>query len=273
VSKIQRVMDACLAVFREHQGQAYGLPTNPRFVAYELEQQGKAVKPDPTDQRPNKRRSHGWPPGFQDVQDAILRLREEGTIPWKWVTDADRRLVVFDHAPTVAEYMAGRLDEATISPWHPGLPPLVLTEAKGLADVLTNPVGAYACPIAGLKGQAGKGWLVTEVAPKLLAGNDREVLYLGDLDKSGTEIEQNARRVLGTCRRPGDHLGADRAHRGPDRGDRADLEGGRARPHRPLGVGSRVTRPGRRRAPGTGCPGRPAARAARPRSGTRAGRT
>jgi hypothetical protein len=34
------------------------------------------------------------------------------------------------------------------------------------------------------------------VAPELLAGNDREVLYLGDLDKSGTEIEQNARRVL-----------------------------------------------------------------------------
>ena len=196
MTKIQRVMDDCLAVFREHEGQEYGLPTNPRFVAYEMEQQGKAVKPDPADTRPNKRRSHGWPPGFQDVQDAILRLREEGIIPWGWVSDADRRLVVFSHAPTVAGYMAARLDEARINPWHPGLPPLVLTEAKGLADVLANPVSAYACPITGLKGQAGKGYLITQVAPRLLAGNDREVLYLGDLDKSGTEIEQNARRVL-----------------------------------------------------------------------------
>ena len=154
------------------------------------------MKPDPADQRPNKRRSHGWPPGFQDVQDAILRLREAGAIPWEWISDADRRLIVFDHAPTVAEYLADRLGEATISPWQPGLPPLVLCEAKGLADVLAAPVSAYACPVAGLKGQAGKGWLITEVAPRLLAGNDREVLYLGDLDKSGGDIEQSARRVL-----------------------------------------------------------------------------
>jgi len=104
--------------------------------------------------------------------------------------------VIFPHAPTVAGYMAARLNEATINPWHPGLPPLVLCEAKGVADVLTKPVGAYACPISGLKGQAGKGYLITKVAPELLAGNDREVLYLGDLDKSGTEIEQNARHVL-----------------------------------------------------------------------------
>jgi hypothetical protein len=76
VTKIQRTMDACLAVLREHEAAEYGLPTNPRFVAYELEQRGLAVKPDPADKRPNKRRSHGWPPGFQDVQDAILRLRE-----------------------------------------------------------------------------------------------------------------------------------------------------------------------------------------------------
>ena len=148
ITKIQRTMDACLAV-PDHQGQDYGLPTNPRFIAYELEQRGQAVKPDPADQRPNKRRSHGWPPGFQDVQDAILRLREAGAIPWEWISDADRRLIVFDHAPTVAEYLADRLGEATISPWQPGLPPLVLCEAKGLADVLAAPVSAYACPSPG----------------------------------------------------------------------------------------------------------------------------
>jgi hypothetical protein len=52
----------------------------------------------------------------------------------------------------------------------------------------------YRCPITGTKGQS-RGFLVTEVAP-LLIENDRPVLYLGDSDKSGTDIEANTRRVL-----------------------------------------------------------------------------
>ena len=41
ITKIQRTMDACLAVLRDHQGQDYGLPTNPRFIAYELSSAGR----------------------------------------------------------------------------------------------------------------------------------------------------------------------------------------------------------------------------------------
>ena len=96
----------------------------------------------------------------------------------------------------MAAYLLDRLEEATINPWHPEPPPLLITEAKGMASILARPVSAYACPIAGLKGQAGKGWLITKVAPDLLAGNKRRVLYLGDLDRSGEDIERNAQSVL-----------------------------------------------------------------------------
>jgi hypothetical protein len=61
--------------------------------------------------------------------------------------------------------------------------------------VLSGPVSEYCCPITGLGGQAGRGFLVTQVVP-LLMGGDREVLYLGDLDKCGEDIEASARRVL-----------------------------------------------------------------------------
>ena len=50
-------------------------------------------------------------------------------------------------------------------------------------------------PIAGLKGQAGRGFLRNQIAP-LLEDNGREVLYFGDWDRSGRSIEANARRVL-----------------------------------------------------------------------------
>lgn len=47
------------------------LPTTGRFLFYELEQRGEARKPSPDDVRPNKRRSIGWPPGSQDITDAL----------------------------------------------------------------------------------------------------------------------------------------------------------------------------------------------------------
>jgi len=52
MTKIGRTMAVSVDLLREHEAQPYGLPTNPRFVAYELEQRGQAVKPDPDDKRP-----------------------------------------------------------------------------------------------------------------------------------------------------------------------------------------------------------------------------
>ncbi len=49
-------------------------------------------------------------------------------------------------------------------------------------------------PIAGTAGQVG-GFLHTEVVP-LLKRRESGVLYLGDLDKAGADIEANTRRVL-----------------------------------------------------------------------------
>ena len=121
-------------------------------------------------------------------------LREQGVIPWSWIEDETRRLTVWDHAPTVADYMRDRLTEATINPWGETDPPLILTESRATAGVLERVCGAYCCPISGTAGQVG-GFLRTEIAP-LLDGNDRAVLYLGDLDKSGADIEGNTRHVL-----------------------------------------------------------------------------
>ena len=109
--------------------------------------------------------------------------------------DEERRLFVWGHAPTIAGYVLDRLDDARVNPWGDRLPPLIMSESKATAGVLTYAVAAdYRCPIAGTKGQS-RGFLVTEVAP-LLIENDRPVLYLGDSDKSGTDIEANTRRVL-----------------------------------------------------------------------------
>jgi hypothetical protein len=93
----------------------------------------------------------------------------------------------------VAEYVRRSVDRARINPW-PGEPPLLLVESRSLGGVLRATTGEYLVAIAATNGHTG-GFLHTEVAP-VLAGNYRVVLYLGDWDLQGHQIEANTRTVL-----------------------------------------------------------------------------
>jgi hypothetical protein len=196
-TKAGRTQRAVLDLLDEHAESEYGLPTTIRFVFYELEQAGLACKPSPDDNRRNRRRSLGWPPGQQDITDAVTYLRDNGHVPWDWFADEERQLYAWAYAGTIAGYVRERLDEAHVSPWGGEPPPLILCESKGTAAALRPLVAEYLCPIAGLKGHT-TGFLRTVVA-RHLDDDDaaRRVLYLGDLDKSGADIEAHAAAVLG----------------------------------------------------------------------------
>jgi hypothetical protein len=73
-------------------------------------------------------------------------------------------------------------------------PPLVLVESRSLAGVLRDMLGEYLVPVASTNGQVG-GFLHTDVAPILADG--RRMIYLGDHDPQGHQIEANTRAVLG----------------------------------------------------------------------------
>ena len=183
--RMQRIV---LDLLNEHR-DSHALPTTVRFLFYELETRGVVRK----SQQGESRRGSADDPREQEVTDAATWLRDKGVVPWSWILDEERTLYQWDHARSVADYLKDRLEEATINPW-PELPPLVLSESKGLAGVLRAMVSEYVCPIAGTKGQVG-GFLHTEIAP-LLVDNSRAVFYLGDLDLQGEQIETNSRRVL-----------------------------------------------------------------------------
>jgi hypothetical protein len=192
-TKIEKTREVVLKLLREHEAEN-GLPTIGRFLFYELEQRGLAVKPDRDGPRKGMRRTLGWPPGYQDVTDTLMQLRKDGSIPWDWVADIERSVAIWGHWPSATAFMNEKLDSFRLNPWEPDEPPLILTEAKGNAKVLEKVAWEYCCPISGLRGHAG-GHLRTEIAPPL-EDNNRAVLYLGDYDRSGFDIEQNARRVL-----------------------------------------------------------------------------
>ena len=202
MSKRERIREIVLALLKEHRADPDGLPTTLRFLFYEMEQRGEAVKPEREGPRKGHRRSIGWPAGSQDITDEVKAMRDEGVIPWDWIADEERSVEIFNYAASVQAFLNTELPYFRLNPWSPEEPPVILTESKGMARALRRLAYDYVCPISGLKGQSG-GFLMTEIAPILngelrngRSTSSRAVLFLGDYDRSGFDIENNARRVL-----------------------------------------------------------------------------
>ena len=128
----------------------------------------------------------------QNLIDAITILRESGQIPWDHIVDETRSIDDFSGYSSIAEGVASFLDGVDLDPWD-GDWPLILTESRSLAGVLCVLIREYRALIAPTNGQTA-GFLHNKVAPRLSGG--MRVLYLGDYDLAGGDIEDNTRRVL-----------------------------------------------------------------------------
>jgi hypothetical protein len=171
-----------LALLLEHERDG-ALPTNTKFVSYEAEQRGIISK-----EATGVRR---WD---QDFCDAIRDLRELGLIPRWWIVDETRTLHEWSFAATVTDYVMEAIDRASIDLWDGEPPPLLLTESRAFGGVLRPLAREHLCPIAATGGQTA-GFLYTSLGPAL-AGRERPVFYVGDLDLSGEQIEAHTRTVL-----------------------------------------------------------------------------
>jgi hypothetical protein len=180
VSKIGALRDLLFDLLAEHERDGT-IPTNARFLFYELVQRGELSKERKGARRPD-----------QDLHDALTDLREEGRIPWDWIVDETRSLDDYTGYASVKQGVLSRLPYIGLDPWR-GYAPLVLTESRSLAGVLRHIVIEYRARTAATNGQCG-GFLRTEIAPSLQP-NDR-IIYLGDLDLAGDQIETNTHRVL-----------------------------------------------------------------------------
>jgi hypothetical protein len=180
MSKIGALRDLLVALLEEHDRDG-ALPTSARFLFYELVQRGQLSKTATGARRPD-----------QNLHDALMDIREDGRVPWDWIVDETRSLDDHTGSATIKQGVLDLLLGVTLDPWH-GRPPMVLTESRSLAGVLRKVVSDYACRIASTNGQVG-GFLRTDLVPELQP--DDRVLYLGDLDLAGDQIEANTRRVL-----------------------------------------------------------------------------
>jgi hypothetical protein len=180
VSKIGALRDLLFDLLQEHERDGT-IPTNARFLYYELVQREALSK-----QRTGARRPD------QNLHDALTDLREDGRIPWDWIVDETRSLEDYTGYSSIKQGVLERLPYITLDPWR-GRAPMNLTESRSLAGVLRHVVLDFRAHISATNGQCG-GHLRTVIAPTLRPGD--RVIYLGDHDLSGNQIEANTRRVL-----------------------------------------------------------------------------
>jgi hypothetical protein len=191
-SKAGRLQRACLDLLREHHGNDE-IPTNGRFLFYELEQRG--VIPKKYDGiNPTTGKKFARTP-LQDLSDATMHLREHGLVPWWWIEDESRTLNKWRYADNVVSYLRDTIRLARIDLWDGGEPPLLICESRAAAGVLDNLASEYLVPITATGGQCG-GHIVNEIVP-LLRGK-RRVRYIGDYELRGPaeQIEANTKHYI-----------------------------------------------------------------------------
>ena len=126
-SKYGRLQRACLELLHEHHRKG-DIPTNGRFLFYELEQRG--VIPKKYDGiNPTTGKKWARTP-LQDVSVATMHLRENGLVPWGWIEDESRTLTMWRYADTVIDYLIDTIPLARIDLWAGDLPPLIIFESR-----------------------------------------------------------------------------------------------------------------------------------------------
>jgi len=180
MSAIGALRDLLVSLLQEHERDG-ALPTSARFLFYELIQRGQLSKQSTGARRPD-----------QNLHDALTDIREDDRVPWDWIVDETRSLDDYTGYKSVRDGVHAQLEHINIDPWRDRAP-MILTESRSLAGVLRPIASDYRCRIASTNGQCG-GFLRTDIAPMLAAGD--VVLYFGDLDWSGGQIETNTQRVL-----------------------------------------------------------------------------
>jgi hypothetical protein len=191
-SKAGKMRKACYDLLLRHYRRDE-LPTNGRFVFYELEQEGALPKHDDSINPKTGERRVRKP--SQDMADALMDLRKAGLIPWDWLTDETRDVSVWRYAGTAADYLRDSVDMVRLDLWDGEQPPLIISESRAVKGALEELAAQYLVPITATGGQCG-GFTVTDIVP--LLHDHRHVLYIGDYEQRGPadQIEGNTRRYI-----------------------------------------------------------------------------
>jgi hypothetical protein len=159
------------------------IPTTCRFIFYEAVMAGVVPK-----------HATGARRADQAVTDALTWLREHGLIGWDEILDRSRHVADFTGERSALDAAITYMNVVRLDAWQ-GAPPLLIVESESLAGLFENVAAELRVVLVPVRGQASASMLVNDVLPFVECGSD-EVLYVGDHDKAGYDIEASAQLRL-----------------------------------------------------------------------------
>lgn len=175
-AQMQARRDAIYDIVRDAQ------PTGIRFAYYTATTRGVVDKDDS---------------GYNMVQQAILKLRRTGAMPWPWIVDTNRWMrkprSYSSGADAIAQLSASYRQalwdttDAVVEVW---------CESESVAGVLYPATSSYDVPLYPIKGQTSDSFAYG--AAQTYRGDRRplHIYYVGDCDPAGFEIETNLHAKL-----------------------------------------------------------------------------
>ncbi len=135
--------------------------------------------------------------GYRQVQRALMDMREAGDIPYEWIVDATRwvhRATTYDGVEDALRELGASYRRALWSSSNVLVE--VWCESKSAAGVLYPVTSEWDVPLYPISGQTSASFAYT--AARQYEHDPREVaiLYIGDLDPAGVEIEAHLQDKL-----------------------------------------------------------------------------
>jgi len=135
--------------------------------------------------------------GYRKVQRAILDMRRQGAMPWTWITDSTRwvrKPISFDSLQQAIEDCAASYRRSLWSRAETAVE--VWAESESVAGVLYPVTAKWDVPLYPCRGQASDTFAYS--AAQTYRDDERRlcILYVGDHDPHGYEIETNLHAKL-----------------------------------------------------------------------------
>jgi hypothetical protein len=170
-SQMAERYSALYDIVREHQ------PTGIRFVYYTATVRGIVPKTDS---------------GYVKVQRAILQMRRDGVLDWSWVVDTNRWMRKPETWNSVEEALTEAANLYRRALWAEADTAVeVWCESDSVAGVLYPVTSQWDVPLYPIKGQTSDSFAWGAAQQYALDDRGLLILYIGDHDPAGYEIETN----------------------------------------------------------------------------------
>jgi hypothetical protein len=134
---------------------------------------------------------------YQAVSDMLVKLRQDGAVPWEWVEDRNRRPRTVPMWDDLGDFITAVRASYRRDVWQDQPAYLeVWLEKDALSGIFEDVLRRYGVTLN--VGRGYDGWdSIHNAAERWGEGDDVTVLYFGDFDPSGEDMVRSLRERLG----------------------------------------------------------------------------